>query len=132
MIPVHNSLGSVGEYGAREYWGLPHDGEQRIGKPDLGERTDVKAVRAAHHRLIVVANEFKPAWRYMMVWVLRREDGFAECRIMGAAEGRIPQWTFNPFGRDETTDKPRPCYELEQEFFTWPGYMIEHLKATDL
>lgn len=92
----------------------------------------MKAVRAEHHRLIVVAAEFKPAWRYMMIWNRKRDDGFLECRIMGAAEGRNRHWKLNPKGRDESTDKPRPCYELDQEFFDWPAWMIEHLKARDL
>ena len=129
---AHVERGSLAEYGAREYWGLPHDGEDRIGKPDLGQRTDTKGVRAAHHRLIVVAKEFFPAWRYMMVWIQKREDGLLDCRIMGAAEGTNRHWKFNPKGRDESTDKPRPCFELDQQFFDWKPFMIGYLKPSDL
>ena len=76
-----NARGAVAEYGAREFWDLPHDGPDRVGQPDLGRMTDVKSIRRIGHRLMIPANQFHQNRRYLAVFADVRTGATAGQRL---------------------------------------------------
>lgn len=124
-------LGTLAEYGVREFYSLPHDGHLRIGKPDLGQRTDVKGIQVHFHRLISVGRSFKRDWRYLLAWCANVGDGQIDVRIMGWAEGTNPRWEYFPKGLDQTTGDPRPMYGILQRFLNVQAYQVAFLRDVD-
>jgi hypothetical protein len=132
-LGADNDRGAVAEYGAREFWDLPHDGPERVGQPDLGRMTDVKSIRRIGHRLMIPATQFHSGRRYLVVFA---DVETGEVRIQGGASGTWiwdhQKTTYNPTGRDSRATGPRPCWEVSPEDFEIQPGDVPYLEDKDL
>jgi hypothetical protein len=105
-------LGGITEWAAAMNWGLPEpDGRYIPNAPDIGRRTDVKAIDKPGNHLLVPEYRLHVEWIYLLAyWNAARSTVHFQGWQSGAwikANARVKS------DLDTRTDKPRPCYFVE-------------------